>query len=317
MTDQQENKGWLETLLNGGLPQVIAGPAGKALCRLIGAAVEIPAAKLEQVAQGIRDETQAKSKIMEALALKSAELGISDPKLLERGLNSMLGKAYREQQNREEVARKTIEYLEEEPAPTSSAGPSDDWMDVFEDFASKASADSIRDMFARVLAGEIRNPGNFSRATLHFVSILDTEIAKLIDKVAPYSVANSFFPKDLASKVMQYGEWLILEEAGFLSFGGGNLNLSRDVDVQGFVDFRMGSNLVLYKPKNKGSITVSAVKLTSPGQQILKTINPNFRLNELAAWLWSLDAEDVVIAEIGTGWDGKEFVKGVVPFPKP
>ncbi|WP_408914064.1 DUF2806 domain-containing protein [Brucella pseudogrignonensis] len=317
MTDQQKNSGWLETLMDGGLPQVLAGPAGKAISRLIGAAAEIPAAKLEQIAQGIRDETKAKSQIMETLAEKSAELGLADQKLLERGLNSMLGKAYREQLNREEVARKTIEYLTDDPAPETSPGPSDDWMDVFEDYASKASSDSVRDMFSRILAGEIRKPGDFSRATLHFVSILDTEVAKIIEKLSPYSIDNNFFPKDLCSKEVGYGEWLVLEEAGFLSFAGGNLSITQNPDAQGIIVFRMGVNLILYKPKNNNSINLPAVKLTLPGGQLLKTIEPKYKVEEFASWLWALNPDDVLIAEIGIGWDGKEFAKDPISFPKP
>lgn len=317
MTHQQENKGWLETLMNGGLPQVLAGPAGKAISRLIGAAAEIPAAKLEQIAQGIRDETKAKSKVMETLAEKSAELGISDSKLLERGLINMLGKAYRQQENREEVAKKAIEYLEDEPAPESSEGPSDDWMDVFEDYASKASADSIRDMFARVLAGEVRKPGHFSRATLHFVSVLDTDVAKLIEKVAPYVVENIFIPKDLASKEISHGEWLSLEEAGFLSFGGGQLSLQKNPDEQKIIPFRMGKHVVLYQGNSLTPFQLPAVKLTLVAQQLLPTIETKYKINELAAWLWSLNPKDVLIGEIGTGWDNQEFLKMPISFPKP
>lgn len=317
MTDQQNNSGWLESLIDGGLPQLFAGPAGKAISRLIGATVEIPAAKLEQYAQGIRDETLARSKIMETLAEKSAELGISDPKLLERGLNSMLGKVYREQQNREEVAKKTIEYLKEEPAPEASTGPSDDWMDAFEDYASKASSESIRDMFSRILAREIRKPGDISRAALHFVSILDAEVARIIEKVAPYSIENNFFPKDIGGEEIQYGEWLILEEAGFLSLGAGNLSLNHELNEQGFIRLRMGMNLILCKPKEPKSIRLPAVKLTIAGQQLLRTINPIFKVEEVANWLWTLDPEEVLIAKLFIRADGKTYFEDPTPFPNP
>jgi hypothetical protein len=44
---------------NLNLPQVLLGPAGAALSRLIGKATDIPAAKLEAQAQKIKDETAA------------------------------------------------------------------------------------------------------------------------------------------------------------------------------------------------------------------------------------------------------------------
>ncbi|CAN7309728.1 DUF2806 domain-containing protein [Pararhizobium sp. LjRoot238] len=180
--DEQQNlpttwKDALAGVAEGGLPQLIAGPAGKAISRLVGAAVEIPAAWLEQKAQTIRDETEARSKVMQVLSEKAAELGIQDERLLGRGLDNLLGRAFREQENREAVAVKVVEQLSEEPAQPGSEGPSDDWLNVFEQHAAKASSEELRETWARVLAGEIRKPNAFSLKTLQFLSVLDKETA--------------------------------------------------------------------------------------------------------------------------------------------
>lgn len=42
------------------LPEMVAGPAGKAISRLVAGAVEVPAAYLDQFVQAIRSKTEAK-----------------------------------------------------------------------------------------------------------------------------------------------------------------------------------------------------------------------------------------------------------------
>lgn len=210
-------KTWSETfssIAEGGIPQILAGPAGKAISRLIGAGVEIPAAWLEQKAQSIRDETEARSKMMQTLAEKSTELGLQDPKLLERGLNSLLGRAYREQENREAIAGKVAEQLRLDPPPLDSAGPSDDWLNVFEDYAAKASSEWVRENWARVLAGEIRKPNSFSLQTLAFLAQLDQPSA-----VAAEAVLSRVVNAHLA----------IIEEASGEEFM--RLNLARSLGI--------------------------------------------------------------------------------------
>lgn len=164
-------------LLSGGLPQMLLGPAGKSLSRLIAGATEIPAAWLEQKAQAIRDTTEAKSMIMQTLAVKSAELGLNDEALLERGLDNLLGRAYREQENREAVAKLVIEDLKAGEDTEARESPTDDWMNVFEQHAAKATSDQLRETWARVMSGELRQPGSFSLLTMQFLSVLDRQTA--------------------------------------------------------------------------------------------------------------------------------------------
>ena len=205
---QQDNAGaglpktWsdlFQTIVEGGIPQIIAGPAGNAISRLIGGIADIPAAWLNQQAQSIRDETEARSSVMKTLAEKSAELGVSDTRLLERGLNNMLGRSYREQRNKDDIAGKVIEQLRLDPPPLDGPGPSDDWLNVFEGHAANASSEWVRENWARVLAGEIRKPASFSLQTLALLSQLDQSAAVAVEATL--------------SRVMR-GQVVILESVG-------------------------------------------------------------------------------------------------------
>lgn len=258
----------LERLIDGGLPQVLAGPAGKAISRLIGAGADIPAAWLEQKAQGIRDTTNAKSVLMKTLAAKSAELGASDPALLERGLNNLLSRAYREQENRDTIAKLTIQHLEQEPPSKDSAGPSEDWLNVFEDKASKASSEELQNLFSRILAGEIRKPGSFSLAALHVLSILDRNAATLIEKIAPYVVGGRILKNALPSTVT-VNDLVALESIGFLTGSGGTLSVKFMCDAEGHAILgENGWNIRLTYDANR-EVKFPAYPISQSGNELL------------------------------------------------
>ncbi|MCY4142117.1 MAG: DUF2806 domain-containing protein [Gammaproteobacteria bacterium] len=60
----------------------------------------------------------------------------------------------------------------------------DDWLNIFYAEAGLRNADEIKETFARILAGEIRQPGKFSIGTLRTVSALDEESANVFVRAA-------------------------------------------------------------------------------------------------------------------------------------
>lgn len=162
------------------LPEMIAGPAGKAISRLIAGAVEIPAAYLDAFAQSIKNKTEAKKVVSNEVATAAAKLAASDTNVVARAAHNLLAKEFRNQQNKEAIARKTIEILEEE-APTDpgernanqenrqpAPDVDEDWLNIFERHAADASSERMQMLWARVLAGEIRKPKTFSLKSLRY-----------------------------------------------------------------------------------------------------------------------------------------------------
>ena len=89
-TDQdRSNTGWLATLSDGGLPQILLGPAGNAISRLLGCAVEIPASYIDGFSQRIKDRNNAKSKLFNALTDKAIDAATSDPENIRRAFDSI------------------------------------------------------------------------------------------------------------------------------------------------------------------------------------------------------------------------------------
>ena len=61
-----------------------------------------------------------------------------------------------------------------------------DWLDFFGDYAEKANAEAVRDLWGRVLAGEIRRPGTFSLYTLRILAELDQQVARWFEEEAQF-----------------------------------------------------------------------------------------------------------------------------------
>lgn len=275
MTDEEiERRGWLERLMDGGLPQLFAGPAGKAISRLIGAAVDIPEAYLQRIAQGIRDDTSARSHVMDTLTKAAVELGLKDESRLQRGLNSLISKAYREQENREAVAGKVIEALSDEPPPDDSKGPDDEWLDMFESIASRASTETIRDLFARVLAGEIRQPGRVSLATLQFLTIMDAATAKLIEEVAPYKLVNNTILRNSGrTNVNLFRLCFALEERALVNTGGNTLHSHHSLTDGPDLVIGYNGGMLAAKYENRTEISLPCYSVTKVGTELMDLLS--------------------------------------------
>lgn len=209
---------WLGKALTTGAEKVITGSGVAAIGRLIGATADIPTALMEGVSQGIRDKTEARSFVTKSIAKAVADQAAGDPAIMERALNSMLQRQYRAQENKEAVAKVTVEALLSSPPATDNGGPSEQFMTDFERYAENATSEDLRLMFGRLLAGEIRKPGSVSPSTMHFVSMLDKETADLIQQVLPACSHDVAFLDNIQPK-LKVAEISYLEQAGFWTGG--------------------------------------------------------------------------------------------------
>jgi hypothetical protein len=263
------------------LPKLLAGPAGEAVSRLIGGAAEIPAAWLRRVTQGIDDKTEAKSVVSKAVADAAANLAKNDPEIVQRAAHNLLSKELRHQSNREAIARKTIELLQQDEnnkGPTSEQSHhkvDEDWLNIFERYAEEASSVRLQDVWARVLSGEIRHPKTFSLQTLRFVAELDEEIAASFEKYVPSVVNEDFipFPSSLAPHPQSI-ELFRLEEFGLILGAQGTLSKSvtREKGAHGF---HYKSHTLVLVLGAKQEIVIPAVVLTRVGKEIYSITHAN------------------------------------------
>lgn len=267
--------GWLDKVIEGGLPQILAGPAGKAISRLIGAGVEIPAAYLDGLAQNIRDKTDARSALSQAIAEHAKEIVVGDPAVMERAVNSMLSRSYRAQLNKESVARVAVEDLRENPPNPESAGPTEDWMDRFERHAEEAGSVDLQFLFGKILAGEIREPGKIGMSTLHLVSMLDSVTASLIDRVLPYTLPNGVTLLDVIPTKLHLTEISFIEQSGFFSADNA---YDPPLDDQGRYGEELGHDdfLIMVGKKNLRVKMGRAAVLSLAGKGLFQALQPEF-----------------------------------------
>lgn len=258
-------------LEEGGLPQVIAGPAGKALSRLIGEAADIPAAWLQRYSQGIRDETKARSLLKSTVAAAAAKRAAKNTDILDRTIISTLGDGVRAQANKEKIAEKTFEHLKDEPPPADSPGPSDDWLNVFSDHAARASSERLQETWSRVLAGEIRQPGAFSYQTLQFISLLDPKIAGIFESFAREALMGDFIINPLRFDFTpRFNDLNLMQEYGLVHLGQQKkFNLNK-----GIFPVTMSNWMMMLEREAAQPVTVQSATFTQVGREIYSILSP-------------------------------------------
>jgi uncharacterized protein DUF2806 len=269
----------LETL---NIPRLIAGPAGEAISRLIGGVADIPVAWLQQFSQPIKDRTEATHIVNKAIAEATAKLAVSDPEIVGRAVNSLVAKAYRSQKNREAVAYKTIELLQEradgaERPPEDPEGRpaslDEDWLNIFEQYAEQASSERLQEIWARILAGEIRRPQTFSLKTLRFVSELDRDIASTFERYVSSVVSDDFIPRPSKLEGEILNDFLKLQDYGLVTSVEGFINKNISIDHRGFA-FLYRKHAVHIKVSQDHNVQVPAVLLTKVGREVAKILDP-------------------------------------------
>jgi Protein of unknown function (DUF2806) len=266
------------------LPEMIAGPAGKAISRLVAGAVEIPTTYLEGFVQSIKSKTEGKQLVAKEVATAAAKLASSDTNIVARAAHNLLAKEYRHQKNKEDIAKKTIEILEQDAAQgaavnraqsisdgqASSASPEvdGDWLNVFEKYAEDASTERMQALWARILAGEIRTPRTFSLKTLRFVSELDQETARLFEKYLRLVCNNTFLPRPQLLQGPELTELLHLEAVGLLTGVTGLLSQTFQC-VNGLAAiYTQGRLLVITAESGQHTFQIPSAMLTKTGSEV-------------------------------------------------
>lgn len=257
------------------LPAVIAGPAGAAISRLIGGAVDIPAAWLDAKAQAIKDRTQAKTAVNKAVTAHAIKAIEADPDLHRRAAESLIAREYRAQINKEAVAHKTLDYLSASSKQDSTdrrngpdpAEPPPDWMNAFERLAADASSSRLQDMWARILAGEIERPSSFSLQTLRVIAELDQEAAQAFDRVSEHVIGGRHLPV-MEPPLILRSDAQLLDDAGLIT---GTSGFASSLEFKGNTALEYGDHAILVLQNKSFSLTV--FPLTKAGRELFRIVD--------------------------------------------
>jgi hypothetical protein len=253
----------------------------KALDRLIGAAVDIPVAWLNQQKAKIDSQTKAFESVESAIAEAAGRQAVSDAGIVERATQSLIRKAYKKQSNLEAVSVQAIHELKKEESTANNDDASIDvevdidWLNVFERFAEDASSARMQNLWGRILAGEIRKPGQFSLRTLRYISEISQREASQFSNISqlffagksPWSLINPDSKEDIS-------DLLFLEENGLIQGSSGlGLSHSQQVPDHGFIIFYEKDIALALKAEPGKKLSFSIIVLTVLGQELIKLIS--------------------------------------------
>lgn len=267
------------------LPEPVQNGFWKATSRLVGGAISIPAAMLRRPTQAIEDKTDAKSLVTRRIAEAVAERAAADPEIIERAMESLVREEYRKQSNKEKVAQAAAETLNSETSsdvPTAdNAEIDEDWMNVFVRYAEDASSERMQTLWGRVLAGEIRKPGNFALSTIRFLSELDSHIAKHFEQAASWLVEDTIYYSEEKKSGVNFGRLLELENAGLLNVSGGLLAKNLTINEQGIAHFSGKTFCLQIEGKSGCKLSIPAIILTRLGREIAVLVSRGGEIPEL------------------------------------
>lgn len=153
-----------------------------------------------------------------------------------------------------------------------------DWAVRFFDIIQDVSNDQAQELWAKILAGEIKQPGTFSLRTLEVLRNISTQEALIFsEKVCPLVVESNFIMKiDNRSDLDKYGlsftDVLLMRDVGLIHDGDMTSKMLREMKDKTLV-LRGKDKTMLFKA-NVDSFDVPALVLTPAGQE-LYSLNDN------------------------------------------
>ncbi|ASE52430.1 DUF2806 domain-containing protein [Stenotrophomonas maltophilia] len=98
--------------------------------------------------------------------------------------------------------------------------PDPDWLERWRENASSVSAERMQELWAQVLAREVRSPGALSLRALDLLKNLDSSDAAKIERLAPFVMDSSFVyrsPDSEDPRWLSYPEAVGLQELGVIA----------------------------------------------------------------------------------------------------
>lgn len=185
----------------------------------------------------------------------------------------------KEQENLEAVTSAAAAELASDISVPSDS-PDEDWITRFFKYAEDISADQMRELWGRILAGEIRAPGTYSLRALDFVRNLTKADAALLENIGKHAMSwsgASFVPnfdrkwlEDVHN--ISAGHFLQLAELDVLYPSELSLRLFRETNIEK-EHIHCGDNiLVVNRNEIKSETQLGCWKFTNTGAELLALV---------------------------------------------
>ena len=253
-------------------------------------------------ARGIRKNADAES----YAAIKKAETETEVQLLKLQGEDKIaqyvLARNKQKVENVEEIASKAKqqfapdEQVSEEPVEK-------DWMTRFLNIAEEVSDEDMQDIWARVLAGEIKKPKSYSFRTLEVLRNISKEEAQLLTKASNYLIGSIYLCTEDFSLPLQ--EQIILDDIGVVCGESLTITYSITNNEKASIVLNRQNVMNIYGP-NMTKVKLRIKKLTRAGQEIMGLVQEHDYIDyykNLSTKIKSFGATKVTIQNI-TKWEG-------------
>ena len=208
-----------------------------------------------------------------SIEYKDENLQIQLHELQERAMQRFVYQEVQRQFNIEDIADKTADILKNREIQ-SNEDVSFNWISRFIDSAKDVTESEIKDLWAKVLAGEIIQPNTVSLRTLDVLKNMSKKDAELFMKVMPFIINNSYIPNStelLAKYGISYDDILKLDECGLINSSGmvsSHFNINSDNNIL----FNNENIACIIKSNNERNMEIREYVLTKSGTELKKII---------------------------------------------
>ena len=210
----------------------------------------------------------------------SSAIEIIDEALKERAGRRLLAEEINKQKNLEDVVQRADDILQSEDCENTQVvlqGKTDQgWVEDCLDGAGKAYDDDLKDYWAKLLAGEIKNPGFYSKRAIQFMKSLSKKDADKIREMCQYVVYNyeNTDPLILRYKPSKYtfDQISFLMELRLVDYSHSIVRQFRFEENEGYCLFRKKS-VGLYIKIQRKAYDLPVYSITELGKEILTIID--------------------------------------------
>lgn len=182
--------------------------------------------------------------------------------------NYIYARESRKMNNVRQIVEKTGTLLDNDEK-VSEEPVNSDWLNRFMSTAEGISDDEMQNLWAKILAGEIKRPKSFSLKTLDVLRNITKEEAEQITKMAKFTIDNMYIcSEDFA---MPLPEQILMDELGIIC--GQELVRTYEVSPTIACSILIGQQAIinLYSTEKK-KVKLKLYKLTKVGKEILTLV---------------------------------------------
>jgi hypothetical protein len=207
---------------------------------------------------------------------KAETPSIGDP-FLEIASRAAVADAMRKEVNVAKAILHAEDELKDDNADPPKQKLDDEWLYRWRDYAGSVSSEQLQAIWGRILAGELKSPGQYSYRLLDFVRNLTTDEASLIGRIAPFVLVD-FVVRDvdatLKSGGVTFAALLQLQDLGILSgvAAVGVAKTFKSFSKDRFVSALLchGRGLLIEDNDSSKTLKLNAYLVTNLGKQVLK-----------------------------------------------